>query len=111
MFALGNIMWLQSENVATFLMVTFMQISVRELKNHLSKYLKLVRAGEAVVITSHKRPIARLISVEIDETDDLITQLTNIPGVKWRGGKPHGARIALTNGEKTAAEMVLEDRR
>lgn len=104
-------MWLQLENVATSPMVTSMQISVRELKNHLSKYLKLVRGGESVVITSHKRPIARLISIETDGSGDLMTQLTSIPGVIWRGGKPAGARIALADGEKTAAEMVLEDRR
>ena len=90
--------------------MTSMQISVRELKNHLSKYLKLVRAGETVIITSHKRPIARLISIATVESEDLVTQLTNIPGVKWTGGKPEGACIALAAGEKTAAEMVLEDR-
>ena len=91
--------------------MTSMHISVREFKNHLSKYLKLVRGGEAVIITSHKRPIARLISMETDESDDLLTRLTSIPGVIWRGGKPAGACVAIADGEKTAAEMVLEDRR
>ena len=33
-----------------------MQVSVRELKNNLSKYLKLVRQGESVVVTSHRLP-------------------------------------------------------
>jgi prevent-host-death family protein len=87
-----------------------MQISVREFKNHLSKYLKLVRGGEAVIITSHKRPIARLISIETDESDDLMMRLTSIPGVIWRGGKPTGTCVVLADGEKTAAEIVLEDR-
>ncbi|MBI5014273.1 MAG: type II toxin-antitoxin system prevent-host-death family antitoxin [Deltaproteobacteria bacterium] len=37
-----------------------MEASVRELKEHLSRYLRAVEAGEPVVITRHSRPVARL---------------------------------------------------
>ena len=47
-----------------------MTTSVRELKDHLSKYLRRVQRGEEVVITSHRRPIAKLVPLSGDETDD-----------------------------------------
>ncbi len=37
-----------------------MDVSVRELKGKLSRYLKRAAAGEEVTVTSRGRPIARL---------------------------------------------------
>ena len=37
-----------------------MEVSVRELKNHLSEYLRHVQAGEDVIVTSRGKVIARL---------------------------------------------------
>lgn len=37
-----------------------MQASVHEIKSHLSAYLHKVQAGCEVLITSHKKPVARL---------------------------------------------------
>jgi len=37
-----------------------MDVSVRELKDHLSQYLKAVQAGEVVTITLHAKPIATI---------------------------------------------------
>ncbi|MBW1999992.1 MAG: type II toxin-antitoxin system prevent-host-death family antitoxin [Deltaproteobacteria bacterium] len=39
------------------------QVSVSEIKNRLSHYLKLVRGGEEVEILDRKTPVARLIHV------------------------------------------------
>jgi hypothetical protein len=36
-----------------------MEISVRELKNRLSEYLRRAEAGEAITITSRGRPVDR----------------------------------------------------
>lgn len=38
-----------------------MEVSVRELKNHLSEYLRRVQGGEVVYVTSRGRRIARLL--------------------------------------------------
>jgi len=85
-----------------------MQASVRELKNNLSKYLKLVREGEEIVITSHNRPVARLQATVPPPAD-----LPEIPGVRWRSSKPdfssNRARPAIEG--QTLAEAVLEERR
>lgn len=39
------------------------RVGTRELKNRLSHYLRLVRAGARVVITDHGRPVAEITSV------------------------------------------------
>ena len=87
-----------------------MQISVRELKVHLSRYLRLVQEGEPVLITSHSKPVARLEPVKPPPAQDPLDRLASAPGVKWSGGKPQGARVPLGHGSGTASEAVLEDR-
>ena len=54
-------------NVAT-------SVGVRELKNHLSRYLERVRGGEEIVVTDRGNPIARLTSIDAraDRLADLI---------------------------------------
>ncbi|MBI4192275.1 MAG: type II toxin-antitoxin system prevent-host-death family antitoxin [Betaproteobacteria bacterium] len=93
-----------------------MEVSIREMKNRLSKYLKLVQAGKDVVITDRGRPVARLTlagrTVEHTETE-VIERIKALPWVRpGNGGKVRGAKrpIRLKPGDKTAAEMVLEDR-
>lgn len=58
-------------NVATSPVV---EVGVRELKDHLSRYLGRVRRGEEVVVTERGRPIARLSSIDhpSDRLADLI---------------------------------------
>lgn len=96
-----------------------MEVSIRELKNRLSQYLKQAQTGKDVVITSHGRAIARLVAIEGERTakpsaDELLKRLKNIPGVRaGAGGKPRGAAkpLKIKRGEKTLAELVLEERR
>ena len=38
-----------------------MEVSIRELKSHLSAVLRQVGAGETATITSHRKAVARLI--------------------------------------------------
>ena len=95
-----------------------MEISVRELKNHLSEYLRRVSAGEEVVVTSHKRVVAKLVPPNTVEQahgqgeDALIERLKSMPWVRWTGGKPQlRPGIAVKQGDKTIAESLLDDRR
>lgn len=44
-----------------------MRASVRELKDHLSDYLRRVQNGEEIVVTSHNRPVAKLVPVPESE--------------------------------------------
>jgi prevent-host-death family protein len=38
-----------------------MEVGIRELKNHLSRYLDRVRAGDELVVTDRGRAIARVV--------------------------------------------------
>ncbi|MFQ5754567.1 MAG: type II toxin-antitoxin system Phd/YefM family antitoxin [Acidiferrobacterales bacterium] len=90
-----------------------MEISIRELKNHLSKYLRRVAAGEEVIITSHNHPVARLIAVTKKgrEANALARRLRALPGVRWNGKRPRGGQLRPKVTGKTAGDLVLEDRR
>lgn len=83
-----------------------MRVSVRELKNHLSKYLHLAQHGESVVVTSHNRPLAYLHPVP-----HVPANLPEIPGVRWALNKPdisQPAESLPTISGKTLAKIVLE---
>jgi len=48
-------------------------IGVRELRQHASRYLEEVAAGEPIEITDRGRPVARLVPITGDPWNDLIT--------------------------------------
>jgi prevent-host-death family protein len=51
------------------------EVGVRELRDHLSRYLERVKAGEELTVTEHGRPIARLVAPrEYDRWDELMAQ-------------------------------------
>jgi prevent-host-death family protein len=89
-----------------------MLVSVRELRAHLSQYLRAVEQGESILVTVRNRPVAMLVpaSEGVGVADEL-ARLLDVPGIRWNGGKPQGAQIRLRTGKKLASEMVVEDRR
>jgi prevent-host-death family protein len=44
-------------------------VQIAELKNKLSAYLNLVRAGEEVIVNDRKTPIAKIVPLGIDDLD------------------------------------------
>jgi prevent-host-death family protein len=51
-------------------------VSVRELRQHLSKYLRRVEQGERLVVTERRRPVAML--APLPEEDDVLDYLIAI---------------------------------
>jgi len=51
-----------------------MHTSVRELKDHLSDYLRRVQQGEEIVVTSHSRPVAKLVPLSAAERETGLTR-------------------------------------
>lgn len=51
-----------------------MDVSVRELKDHLSECLRRVQNGEAVTVTDHGRPVVALVAIT-RKTDSPATRL------------------------------------
>jgi prevent-host-death family protein len=48
------------------------QIGVRELRQHASRYLARVAAGENFEVTDRGRPVARLVPVVADRWEELL---------------------------------------
>lgn len=86
-----------------------MLVSVRELKAHLSQYLAEARAGKVIRVTSHRKEIARITGVP-DTQDDSLTRLLATGEAHWRGGKPVGARIVLSEQGEPLSRIVLRER-
>ncbi|MEX2150970.1 MAG: type II toxin-antitoxin system prevent-host-death family antitoxin [Steroidobacteraceae bacterium] len=87
-----------------------MRVSVRELKTHLSKYLRLVKTrGESVIVTSRDTAMARLSPVA-DAGAPKLQQLLQSGLIRWNGRKPKGGRGRPRITGRSAASRVLEDR-
>jgi antitoxin (DNA-binding transcriptional repressor) of toxin-antitoxin stability system len=89
-----------------------MQVSVYELKNHLSQYLHKGQEGEKVIVTSHRVPLAISNPIPAAITKKIgLKKIFQLENVEWNGKKPKGVKQGLKIRGKTVAEMVLEDRR
>jgi prevent-host-death family protein len=77
-------------------------IGVRELRQHASRYLDKVAAGESIEITDRGHPVARLVPITGDPWEDLISagevvkaaRLMNIDDIK-PAAYPHSASETL----------------
>lgn len=89
------------------------QVSVRELKTHLSAWLARAQSGEVLEVTCHRRPIARITAVRSKGpgTTHPLQAAMDAGLVSWSGQKPaFPPPIRLSGGGKNVSEMVLEDR-
>ena len=93
--------------------VVAMQVSVRELKTHLSAWLARAQSGEVLEVTSHRRPIARITAVRSTDpgTTHPLQAAMDAGLVSWSGQQPaFPPPIRLSGVGKSVSEMVLEDR-
>jgi antitoxin (DNA-binding transcriptional repressor) of toxin-antitoxin stability system len=86
-------------------------VGIRELKTHLSRHLKRVRAGARLLVTERGHSIATINPVDAPADVDWAHQLVAEGRAHWNGGKPTGAKRPAKTIGKTASSIVLEDRR
>jgi prevent-host-death family protein len=86
-------------------------VGIRELKTHLSRHLKRVRAGARLVVTDHGRSVATINPVDVPADVDRAHQLVAAGHARWNGGKPAGAKRPPKLTGRTASSIVLQDRR
>lgn len=85
-----------------------MEAGIRDLRNHLSKYLAAVRAGEEIVVTDHGRAIARVIPLEQPRPlDRLIAEGAVTPASSTK----QALAAAEVVGTATVSDLVAEQRR
>jgi prevent-host-death family protein len=87
------------------------QAGVREMKDRLSEYLRRVRRGERVVITDRGRPVAVLVAIGEEATEEAAWALVRKGLGAWSGGKPAGLAHPPRIPGRRAEEVVIEDRR
>ena len=84
-----------------------MEVGIRELNNHLSRYLDRVREGDEVVVTDRGRAIARLVPLGDERVlDRLVAEGVVTPA---RGAKQRATKPIATKGP--ASDLVGEQRR
>ncbi len=87
-----------------------MSVAVRELKASLSRVLSRAQHGEVIEVTSHNKPIARIIGIPAHAEPGL-RKLIAGGAVSWSGGKPrHKSPVSMAARGASVSQMVLEDR-
>ncbi len=92
------------------------RVGIRALKNHTSKIMRRVRAGETIVVSDRGRPFA-VISPHAATEPDPVLALVAEGRVSWGGGKPRGSRSparlrsSRVGVEPSVAAAIVEDRR
>jgi prevent-host-death family protein len=87
-----------------------MTVGIRELKEHLSRYLKKVKAGEQIVVTDRNKKIAVLTPYN-GEWHKEIFGLVQRGIALWNGGRPNGLPSRVAFRGKKVSDAVIEDRR
>lgn len=86
-----------------------LRVQIRDLKAHLSRYLAEARAGRAIEVTSHRKVVARITGIPDTVTTGMADWLAS-GAAQWRGGKPAGARLHLSPGGKSLAQLLDDER-
>ena len=88
-------------------------VAIHELKSGLSRYLQQARAGQTVVVTSHDRPVARIVGVVPADASG-VERLLCSGAATWSGRKPELlpllALSALSGASQSLSLSVIEDR-
>lgn len=86
-------------------------VGIRELRDRLSHYLDLVKAGEPITVTEHGREIARISPSGESETMRKLREMAARGEVIWSGQRleslPPPVKAA---GGRPLSEIVIEDR-
>ena len=89
------------------------QVSVRDLKTHLSEWLARAQAGEVVEVTSHRKPIARITALKPAESaiTSPLQKAIDAGLISWNGEKPNlPPPVKLRGQRKLLSDIVIEDR-
>jgi len=89
------------------------QVSVRDLKTHLSEWLARAQSGEVVEVTSHRKPIARITAVKpaTSASTNPLQKAMDAGVLSWNGQNPViPAPIRLPDGGPLMGDIVSENR-
>lgn len=85
-----------------------MEAGVRELRDHLSRYLSVVRNGQEVTVTDHGKAVARLVPLDQPRPiDRLISEGLISPPAHEKGQRTAPEASSC----ETVSDLVAEQRR
>jgi len=85
-------------------------VNIRDLKAHLSKYLRKVKEGHTILITERGKPIGRIIP-EREQIEERLARIVVAGLAKWSGKKLQPRNPTLTNqSEILISDLVSEQR-
>ena len=85
-------------------------VGIRELKAHLSSYIRQVKAGGSVVITEHGKPVGRIVPAS-PSLETRLQVLIEAGLAAWSGQRLSPmAPVASVRREQMVADLLLEDR-
>ena len=84
------------------------EAGIRDLRDHLSRYLERVRSGEELTVTDRGKPIARLVPVDGPNTLDRLIAEGLVTPATTRGRRRPKTRVAATG---KVSHLVAEQRR
>lgn len=82
------------------------EIGVRELRDHLSRYVAQAREGRSLTITDHGKPVAKLVPTGPSTLERLIADGTVTPARAARSEPPAPIETA-----GTVSDLVADQRR
>ena len=110
--------WPEAANVVAYVApsvseVVASQVSVRELKTHLSEWLARAQSGEVVEVTSHRKPIARITALNpaASASTNPLQKAIDAGVISWNGKNPViPPPVKLNDGGPLMSDIVIEDR-
>ena len=88
-----------------------MKVAVHQLKASLSKLLARAQSGDVIEVTSHQKPIARIVGIPKSSEEPLNSLILN-GSLSWNGQKPAlKPPIQLLDSGKSLSSLIQEDRR
>ena len=88
-----------------------MNVAVHQLKAKLSQLLARAQSGEVIEVTSHQKPIARIVGIPKSSEEPLSSMILN-GSLSWNGQKPTlEPPIQLLGSGKSLSSLIQEDRR
>lgn len=85
-------------------------VGIRELRDRLSHYLDLVKAGEPITVTEHGREIATISPSGESEVERKLRDLASRGVISWSGKRPRLPERTIAIRGKPISETIIEDR-
>jgi prevent-host-death family protein len=85
-------------------------VGIREIKSHLSAYLRRVKAGQIITITNHGKAVGQIVPIK-PLVEERIQSMVATGLADWNGQKLGPYQPVVKNrGERPLSGLVTKDR-